>query len=365
MAERVHIGETRSGAAYDIVIASDFHLLGEELEAIGLGGRKALIVTDDNVSPLYLSEVQELFNGPCSFVANIVIPAGEEEKHLDNVRKILHKLIKEHFDRKDFLVALGGGVIGDMAGFASAVYLRGVRFIQLPTTLLSQTDSSIGGKTGVDFDAFKNMVGAFHQPSLVYMNMGSLKTLPAIEFSSGMAEIIKHGLIRDSEYFRFLGEEAEAIGKQDIRALSRMIKRSCEIKAEVVELDPMEEGLRAILNFGHTLGHAIEKYKDFSLKHGQCVAIGIMAALRLSLARGYIQEGDFDAARRVLELFSLPVVLDKDTDVDKIISISRMDKKMDKGQIRFILLKAIGEAYIDTAVTEDEMRQALIGLMEW
>jgi len=259
------------------------------------------------------------------------------------------------FERRDIIIALGGGVIGDMAGFASAVYLRGIRFIQLPTTLLSDTDSSIGGKTGVDLESYKNMVGAFHQPSLVYINVSFLKSLPKREFASGMAEILKHGLIRDSAYYEWLINRFNEINALDTAVLLEMISRSLEIKSRVVEEDPTEKGVRAILNFGHTIGHAIERYMDFKLLHGECVALGIIAASYISYERGNISREEFYEIRDMFLPFNLPLTLDADADSAEILRITKLDKKMDSGHVRFILLKKVGEAVIDTTVSDEEI----------
>ncbi len=359
MSERVNVAKTVSGDAYEIVIESDFEKLAEEISKLPVEGRKCLIVTDSNVGPLYLTQVAEKIKPVFSEVAAMQIPAGEENKTLNTVRTVLVKLISSHFDRKDFILALGGGVVGDLAGFASAVYLRGIKFIQVPTTLLSQTDSSIGGKTGVDFDAYKNMVGAFHQPSLVYMNMSVLKTLPGREFASGMGEILKHGLIRDEEYYSWLVNNFNEITDREPEVLEHMIARSCEIKAAVVEEDPTEQGIRAILNFGHTLGHAIEKYMNFSFTHGECVALGSIAAAWISYKRGNLSDMEFYEIRDMFVPFGLPITLPDDADANKILEISKSDKKMDGKKVKFILLKKPGKAVIDTTVTDDEMLDAL------
>ncbi len=359
MSYRVNVAETVSGDAYEIVIEADFSKLAEEVSKLPVQGRKCLIVTDSNVGPLYLKDVEESVSGVFDSVCSIEIPAGEEHKNLDTVRCVLEKLIVSHFDRKDFVLALGGGVVGDLAGFASSVYLRGIKFIQVPTTLLSQTDSSIGGKTGVDFDAYKNMVGAFHQPSLVYMNMSVLKTLPGREFASGMGEILKHGLIRDDAYYGWLVNNFNEITDREPEVLEKMISRSCEIKAAVVEEDPTEQGIRAILNFGHTLGHAIERYMNFSFTHGECVALGSIAAAWISYKRGNLDDMEFYEIRDMFVPFGLPITLPDDADVDKILNISKSDKKMDGKKVKFVLLKSLGNAVIDTTVTDEEMRDAL------
>ncbi len=355
----LHINDTISGPGYDIVVAEGCDKLPEFISALDLSESKALIVTDSNVEKLYLREVQTVLKGSFKKLCSFSIPAGEKNKNLDKVRDILRILIVEKFERRDIIIALGGGVIGDMAGFASAVYLRGIRFIQLPTTLLSDTDSSVGGKTGVDLDSYKNMVGAFHQPSLVYINASFLKSLPKREFASGMAEIIKHGLIKDDSYYEWLINHFNQINDQEPEVLTEMIQRSVAIKAAVVEEDPTEKGVRAILNFGHTIGHAIEKYMEFKLLHGECVALGIIAASFISYERGYLNTEEFYEIRDMLLPFNLPLSLDEGVDTKEILKITKLDKKMDSGRIRFILLKKIGEAVIDTTVTDEELLRGI------
>lgn len=267
---------------YDIVIEKDFSQLGTAFSRLNVTGRKICIVTDSNVGPLYAKAVQEVLETTGNQIFVYTFAAGEESKNLNTVQDLYEFLIENHFDRKDMLAALGGGVVGDLTGFTAATYLRGISFIQIPTSLLAQVDSSIGGKTGVDFRAYKNMVGAFHQPKLVYMNMATLLSLDTRLFNSGFGEIIKHGLIKDEAYYRWLQNNAAKIQSKDYDALEQMIAGSCNIKREVVELDPTEQGDRALLNFGHTLGHAIEKLMNFQLYHGECVVLGMIAALNIS-----------------------------------------------------------------------------------
>ncbi len=259
---------------YDIFFANDFNSLPELLAGQGIADRRVCIVTESNVAPLYLDEIRNQLDGKCKELISIIFEAGESQKNLDTVKMIYEKLILAKFDRKDLLVALGGGVTGDITGFTAATYLRGIDFVQIPTSLLAQVDSSIGGKTGVDFDSYKNMVGAFHMPKLVYINVSTLTTLSDEQFISGMGEIIKHGLIKDSAYFDWLIENHDRILARDKDVLMEMIRVSCNIKRVVVENDPTEKGDRALLNFGHTLGHAIERYLDLKLSHGACVGIG-------------------------------------------------------------------------------------------
>ncbi len=347
---------------YDILMESSFNRLAEEMKQFDLTERKLCIVTDSTVAPLYLEEVERQLNPTCRVLMHVVIPAGEEYKNLDTVKTVYEALIQAHFDRKDMMVALGGGVVGDLCGFTAATYLRGVSFVQIPTTLLSQVDSSIGGKTGVDFDAYKNMVGAFHMPRLVYTNVGTLKTLTREQYTSGMGEIIKHGLIKDISYYRWLAEHRQEIMDRNLNVCMEMIERSDEIKRLVVEKDPTEQGERALLNFGHTLGHAVEKLKNFTLLHGHCVGLGCLAAAHISAQRGWISVEDVTALKQLMEDFEMPVSV-SGLSVDEVIDATRNDKKMDGSVIKFILLQTIGQAVIDRQVTADEMRDGLNSIL--
>ena len=314
---------------YDIVMESSFDKLQEEVSKFHLEEHKICIVTDTNVAPLYLEEVKELLSRCCKKISYFILPAGEEHKNLDTVKKIYEHLILEHFDRKDMLAALGGGVIGDMCGFTAATYLRGIDFIQIPTTLLSQVDSSIGGKTGVDFDAYKNMVGAFHMPRLVYTNLNTLLSLPQEQFSSGMGEVIKHGLIKNASYYQWLQDNKKAILKRDLDVCENMVFRSNEIKKQVVENDPTEQGERALLNFGHTLGHAIEKLKNFTAFHGHCVGLGCIAAGYICAVKGTLTKEQADDIKAVFDAFGLPVTVDGLKD-SAILQAVLKEKKNDK-----------------------------------
>lgn len=343
---------------YDIVFRTSFDDLTKQLSSLSLSNRKICIVTETTVAPHYLEEVQSLLNGISKKTEVFVFSAGEENKNLQVVSQLYTKLIESHFDRNDILVALGGGVVGDLTGFAAATYLRGIDFIQIPTSLLSQVDSSIGGKTGVDFDSYKNMVGAFHQPKLVYINISTLNTLTQREFNSGMGEIIKHGLIKDKQYYNFIMEHKEEIKRRDPLVLLPMIYRSCEIKGKVVENDPLEKGERALLNFGHTLGHSIERLMDFKLLHGECVVIGSLLASIISMNKGYISKEDYLIMAELFNYFDFPS-FSSNLSNEEIIAITKLDKKMDSGIIKFILLEHIGEAYTDRSITDQDMMQSL------
>lgn len=336
------------------VIRTNYLDLSGELAALSIPKHRVCIVGDSNTMPLYGDAVTEECEKVFSEVHTFIWPAGEEQKNLDSIRELLKYLLEQHFDRKDCLIALGGGVTGDMTGFAAAVYLRGIPIIQLPTTLLAQIDSSIGGKTGVDFYGYKNMVGAFHMPSLVYSNISVLKTLPKDQFVSGMGEVIKSALLGDREFYDWLKEHTAEIEKMDPETIRFMVERTAGIKVQIVERDPEEHGERALLNLGHTIGHAVEKFKNFELQHGVCVGLGLVAAAYMSMKRGMITEADLDSIRTVCTAFGLPVTTDG-LNPEEILRITKSDKKMSNGQIRFILLESIGKAVIADDVTDEEI----------
>lgn len=343
---------------YDIVFSQSFDDLLPELELLNIGERRVCIITDSNVEKLYGHELKNLLSDKCKKVVLYTFPAGEENKNLDTVKKVYECLILEQFDRKDLLIALGGGVVGDLTGFVAATYLRGVDFVQIPTTLLAQADSSIGGKTGVDFDGYKNMVGAFNMPKLVYMNLSTLTTLEGRQFFSGFAEIMKHGLIKDSEYYVWLIENMYEICERNLDTLQEMVMRSCMVKKLVVEKDPTEKGDRALLNFGHTIGHAIEKAKNFELYHGECVALGAVAAAYISWKKDMISMEEYYEIRDMFVPFYLPITVDG-IKPEEIVALTKSDKKMQAGKIKFVLLKCIGKAVIDDTVTDEEMLAAV------
>lgn len=343
---------------YDIVITRGFEVLKEELEPFVTPDKKLCIVTDTTVRQIYAEGVRAVIEGLCARVDVYAFPAGEAHKTLDSVRELYRYLIEAKYGRKDMLVALGGGVVGDMTGYVAATYLRGVDYIQLPTTLLAQNDSSIGGKTGVDFDSYKNMVGAFKMPKLVYMNISVLNTLEDRQYFEGFAEVMKHGLIRDAKFYTWLIDKMYEICERDPDTLEEMVFRSCFIKKQVVEKDPTEQGERALLNFGHTIGHAIEKAKNFELMHGECVALGMVAAAYISWKRGMIEMEDYYEIRDMLVPFYLPISVDN-IDPQEVLRLTKSDKKAEAGTVKFILLEKIGKAVIDRTVTDEEILAAL------
>jgi len=350
--------EVNKKPAYDIVFETSFELLKEELEKFDLTEHKICIITDSNVEKLYASQVKELAGQLCKQCEVFSFPAGEESKNLKTVQRAYEFLIQQKFDRKDLLIALGGGVVGDLTGFVAATYLRGIAFIQIPTTLLSQVDSSIGGKTGVDFESYKNMVGAFYMPKLVYMNFSVLKDLDDRQYFSGMAEVLKAGLIKDGAFYEWLIDHFVEIGDREMEIVSEMVQRSCEIKKGVVEKDPTEQGERALLNFGHTIGHAIEKQMNFEYLHGECVALGMVCAAYISWQRQMLSMEEYYEIRDMFVPFQLPISTYK-INPEEVLQYTQNDKKMDGGRIKFILLKKVGKAVVDTSVTKEEMQKAI------
>lgn len=349
--------------AYDIVYSNDFELLADKIKELGYADRKICIVSETNVASLYMDATFLSMSKYCHSLFKFIFPEGEPSKNLDVVKQLYTYLIENKFDRRDVLVALGGGVVGDLTGYTAATYLRGIDFIQVPTSLLSQVDSSIGGKTGVDFDSYKNMVGAFHMPKLVYTNISVLSTLSTRQFNSGMGEILKHGIIKNNEYFNWINKNKDFIKALDIDTLGKLIYESNIVKKNVVENDPTEKGERAHLNFGHTLGHAIEKYMDFKFLHGECVFLGMQLATIISYNKGYISIEDKNIIFDSFVPFDVPV-LPPDLDIDKVIAYTKNDKKVVGNKIKFVLVNKIGEAFIDMEVSDDDMKKALTEMLE-
>ncbi|MCR5415338.1 MAG: 3-dehydroquinate synthase [Pseudobutyrivibrio sp.] len=316
------------------------------------------IVTDSNVASLYLYEVLTIFKQTGSNVTSFSFPAGESSKNLDTVNMLYEHLILKKFTRKSLLIALGGGVVGDLTGFTASTFLRGIDFIQIPTTLLSQVDSSVGGKTGVDFNGYKNMIGAFYMPRLVYMNIATLTTLDDDNFACGMGEVIKSALIADKEFYGWLKDNSTLLKAKDFDAMSYAVYKCCGIKGHVVEIDPTEKGIRAYLNFGHTLGHAIEKLCGFRLGHGQCVALGMVCASYLSEKLGYITDSEVSDIIETIKLYDLPITVDN-LYSDDILEASKSDKKMNGKKIKFIVLKSIGQADSYMDFTDEDLINAI------
>ncbi len=322
-------------------------------------GRQVMIVTNETIAPLYLAALREQL--PALQVDEVILPDGESFKTLDTLNLIFDALLEMRHNRTTTLIALGGGVIGDMTGFAAASYQRGVDFIQIPTTLLSQVDSSVGGKTGVNHPRGKNMIGAFYQPKAVLADTDVLKTLPKRELAAGLAEVIKYGLIYDVEFLAWLEQNIDGLNACDPELLAYAIKRSCEIKAEVVAQDERESGIRAILNLGHTFGHAIETEQGYgNWLHGEAVGAGMWMAADLSHRLGWISAGDLARTETLLRRANLPVRAPENMSPERFIELMSLDKKVLDGRIRLVLLKQLGEAVVTDSADPDLLRETLL-----
>ena len=343
---------------YDVVISNDFEALNESMKKLFDADKKLCIIADENVSAIYGDELKNELGKDYSHVDLISLTLGETNKSLDTVKKCYSFLINNKYDRKDVIIALGGGICGDLAGFVSATYMRGIAFVQVPTTLLSMVDSSSGGKTGVNFESYKNMIGAFKMPSLVYINTSTLKSLNDREYASGMAEVLKAGLIRDGLFYEWLINNFPSINDREEEYVSELIFKSVNIKKSFVEKDPYEKGDRAILNLGHTVGHALEKYTDFKYSHGECVALGTVCAAYLSYKRNFLTMDEYYEIRDMFVPFELPISLEN-IDIERVLEYMRSDKKNISGRIRFILLKKIGKGFICEDITDEELKEAI------
>ena len=319
-----------------------------------------VVVTNTTVAPLYLDTVTQSL-GDNTHIIPIILPDGEQYKNTETLNTIYEVLLKNKCDREVMLIALGGGVIGDITGFAAASFMRGVKFIQIPTTLLSQVDSSVGGKTGINHALGKNMIGAFYQPQCVIADVGLLKTLPARELSAGLAEVIKYGLIRDAAFFVWLEKTMPSLINKDPSTLIEAVIRSCENKADVVAQDEFEssKGIRATLNLGHTFGHAIEHAMGYgNWLHGEAVAAGMVMAAFLSQELGWLKPDDFDRTKQLIANANLPIN-PPDIPVDQFMGLMQSDKKSQRGRIHLILQKTIGDAILTSDYPEAALRKTL------
>jgi 3-dehydroquinate synthase len=343
--------------SYPIYIGADL-LRRADLLAPHIIGRQVAIVTNETVAPLYLDTLKAALGGYA--VTAIVLPDGEAFKTWETLQQIFDGLLGARHDRHTTVIALGGGVVGDMAGFAAACYQRGVNFIQIPTTLLSQVDSSVGGKTGINHPLGKNMVGAFYQPQAVLIDTASLTTLPPRELSAGLAEVIKYGLICDEPFLSWLEQHMPALRALDQEALTAAIERSCAAKARVVGADEREAGLRATLNLGHTFGHAIETQQGYGVwLHGEAVAAGTVMALEMSQRLGWITLAERNRGIRLLQAAGLPVVPPQDMTPEQFLAHMAVDKKVLDGQLRLVLLRHIGEAVVTSEFPREILHATL------
>ncbi|MBP9997294.1 MAG: 3-dehydroquinate synthase [Lachnospiraceae bacterium] len=343
---------------YDVVLNNSFDQLEEEFNTLGLTDRKALIITDSIVGPIYSEQIIQII-GKCNISAKVyTFHAGEESKTSETVFDIYDFLLENNYTRSDLIIALGGGVTGDMAGYVAATYRRGLNFVSIPTSLLAMVDSSVGGKTAVDYNGYKNMIGAFYNPKLVYANISVLNTLEERHFYNGFAEVMKSAIIKDAHFYEWLIEMMYEICDKDYDTLEELILKTITIKKLIVEKDPYENGDRALLNLGHTIGHAIESTKIGCMLHGECVALGIVAAAHISYKKNMLSMDEYLEIRDMFVPFNLPITID-DIDKDLIINNITKDKKQDNEGLKFVLLKRIGKACIDRSVTTDEIMEAL------
>ena len=344
--------------SYPIFIGEQL-LARPELFLPYLAGKQVCVVSNEAIAPLYLDTLRDTLRNT-SF-DSVILPDGEQYKTLEQLNKIFDGLLDRRHNRTTTLIALGGGVVGDMTGFAAACYQRGVAFIQVPTTLLSQVDSSVGGKTGVNHPLGKNMIGAFHQPRCVIADIDTLRTLPQREFSAGIAEIVKYGLICDREFYNWLSQQMSGLMARDTQLLSEAIYRSCANKARVVAADEREGGLRAILNLGHTFGHAIETAQGYGTwLHGEAVAVGMVMAADLSARLGWISAADVDGLRQLLLQAKLPVTAPSSMSVDQFLQLMAVDKKVLDGQLRLVLLRELGNAQVTSDFPLAELQACII-----
>lgn len=350
--------------SYQVKIGSGLlSSLGKECSRLR-PGRSCAIITDSNVGPLYGATCRKTLEQAGFPTSLITMPAGESTKTVQHAHSCYEALAAQRLDRKSFIVALGGGVVGDLAGFVAATYLRGIPFVQVPTTLLAQVDSSVGGKTGVNLKAGKNLVGAFHQPRLVICDLETLSTLPMREYRAGLAEVIKYGIIRDAKFFIRLEREMDKLLARDQRALAHVVARSCEIKAEVVGQDETESGLRAILNFGHTIGHGLEAISGYGkYLHGEAIAVGQVAAARLSSRLLGMPEAEAQRIAAIFEAAGLPVTVRlSHSQREKLLNAMQLDKKASGGEIKFVLARKIGECKFGQSVPAAVLNEVLENL---
>ena len=323
-----------------------------------IAGQQVMVISNETVAPLYLDVLVDSLSG--LQVYSHILPDGEEYKNLDVLDGIFDALLRVPCDRQTTMIALGGGVVGDITGFAAACYQRGVPFIQIPTTLLAQVDSSVGGKTAVNHPRGKNMIGAFYQPRCVIADISTLNTLDDRQLSAGLAEVIKYGLIRDLDFFAWLEKNMDRLRQRDPLALAEAIRRSCENKAEVVAEDELEGGVRALLNLGHTFGHAIEAGMGYgNWLHGEAVAPGMLMAADLSYRSGWISREAVQRIGKLLQQAGLPVEPPAELDIERYLRLMKVDKKVMDGRIRLVLLKAIGSAFVSDDYDADLLRQTL------
>lgn len=358
--ERIRVNLEKSlKDSYEIIIGEDV------IGGVGLTAKvkdevdRCVILTDSDVNPLYGDRVRERLQETTRPVDIIEIPAGESSKSLETVLDVARQLIRLKASRKSLLIALGGGVVGDVTGFVASIYMRSIPYVQIPTTLLAQVDSSVGGKTGVDLPEGKNLLGTFYQPKAVYVDLSFLKTLSDKDFGNGLAEIIKYSIIANHGLFELLEQESNGIKKRELALMKSLVGRSCKIKAEIVEADEKESDLRRILNFGHTLGHALEAASAYGLSHGQAVSIGMAGAAMISHKLNHLDEKSYERIVRLIEAYGLPTTIPAGMETSEITGFMATDKKAVSGQLHFVLTKEIGVPFVTPEVPSDVVVEAI------
>ncbi len=356
--------DKKNSASYEIRIGADILDRVSLLIAKNFKAGRHVVVTDENVNALYGDTFRDALTQAGLNIKLIEIPAGESSKNIATVMEVVGKLLAAGADRETVLVALGGGVVGDLTGFIASVFMRSVRYIQIPTTLVGQVDSAIGGKTAVDLPQGKNLLGSFYQPKAVFADVRFLDTLPEKEFNNGLAEIIKYGAIEDDGLFKSLEDGIEALKNKDGKLLLKTVEACCRIKKNIVEMDEHEQGLRRILNFGHTIGHALEAVSDYSLSHGEGVALGMVAAGRISVRMRYLSAQAAGRIEQLAERACLPTRLDPAVDLTAVIDRLKMDKKKKDAVVRFVLLKKIGMPFVTGSVGDKMILEVLEGMSQ-
>lgn len=353
MKKGVKMEKINVNGKYNIYIENNFENLQKYIKKIGKSYTKIYIITDENVEKLYIKNILKIFKNKNIFV----IQSGEKSKNINIVQYIYEDMLTKRIDRKSLLIGLGGGVVGDIAGFVASTYMRGIDFLQIPTTLLAQVDSSVGGKVGIDFLDKKNIIGTFYNPVFVYININVLKSLPICQIENGLFEVLKYGYILDKKYLQYMNKYAEKIRKYDTDILAKIVYEACAMKSKIVSIDEREIGIRKILNFGHTFGHAIETETKFSILHGHAVGIGMLASLYISLKRGYIKEPDMEYIKSIIMHTNAYEKIN--IDIKNVYNFMKYDKKNENEKISIILIKKIGEAICENNFEKNEIIKAL------
>lgn len=349
-------------SSYEIRIGHD---ISDRMALLIAKNHKAghyIVITDSNIGQLYGRTFTERLKNAGLKTDRIEFPAGESSKNINTAVDIVGRMLELGADRNTLIIALGGGVVGDLAGFVASVFMRSIPYIQIPTTLLAQVDSSIGGKTAIDLPYGKNLLGTFYQPRAVFTDLCYLDSLPEREFRNGLAEIIKYGIIDDEKLFHLLEDHMESVREKDPALLLKIVEACCRIKKSIVEIDEKEQGLRRILNYGHTLGHALEAQSDFAISHGEAVALGMIAAARISENVGYLASDERDRIEKLIRMSGLPCEIPEHINADELISRLKMDKKKEGDTVHFVLLKKIGMPFVNGGINREIITSVIEGM---